>query len=73
MSCDDCKFGFHWDGIPTGTESKLAGVNAYIAGTSKSAAVLMIHDIFGWKLNNARLLADHYAKEADATVYLPDL
>lgn len=27
----------------------------------------------GWTLNNARLLADHYAKEADATVYLPDL
>lgn len=36
-------------------------------------AVLIVHDLFGWNLPNARLLADHYAKEADATVYLPDL
>ena len=36
-------------------------------------AILMVHDIFGWTFPNARLLADHYAKEADATVYLPDL
>lgn len=36
-------------------------------------AILIVHDIFGWTLPNARLLADHYAKEADATVYLPDL
>ena len=34
---------------------------------------MIIHDIFGWTLPNSRLLADHYAKEVDATVYLPDL
>ena len=35
--------------------------------------MMMVHDIFGWTFPNARLLADHYAKEADATVFLPDL
>lgn len=32
----------------------------------------MVHDAFGWEFNNTRLLADHYAKEVGATVYLPD-
>jgi dienelactone hydrolase len=43
---------------------------AYVTGTSKSAAILIIHDIFGWTFTNMRLLADHFATEADATVYL---
>ena len=34
---------------------------------------MIIHDLFGWKSPNPRLLADHYAKEANATVYVPDL
>ncbi|PSN68667.1 dienelactone hydrolase family protein [Corynespora cassiicola Philippines] len=72
MACENCKSGFKWDGKPTGSEAKLAGLDTYITGTSKSAAVLIVHDIFGWTFNNARLLADHFAKEANATVYLPD-
>lgn len=67
-----CKEGFKWQGTPTGQETTLAGKKTYVAGTNKDVAILMVHDIFGWTLNNARLLADHYAKEADATVYLPD-
>lgn len=35
--------------------------------------IMIVHDIFGWTSANTRLLADHYAKEADATVYIPDL
>jgi dienelactone hydrolase len=73
MSCENCKAGFNWDGTPVGTESELAGLPAYVSGDSSSAAVLFISDIYGWKLNNARLLADHFAKEANATVYVPDL
>jgi hypothetical protein len=72
MSCENCKTGFSWDGTPTGREGVLGKNKAYIAGTSKNAAILMIHDIFGWTLTNLRLLADHFAKEADATVYLVD-
>ncbi|KAF2018104.1 endo-1,3-1,4-beta-D-glucanase [Aaosphaeria arxii CBS 175.79] len=71
-SCDACKSGFSWDGKPTGTETTIAGNNTYVTGTSKSAAILIVHDIFGWTFTNLRVLADQFAKEANATVYLPD-
>lgn len=67
-----CKEGFKWQGTPIGKETTLAGNKAYVTGTNKDVAILIVHDIFGWTLNNTRLLADHYANEADATVYLPD-
>ncbi|KAK4695676.1 hypothetical protein P7C71_g2104, partial [Lecanoromycetidae sp. Uapishka_2] len=60
-----CVSGFKWEGKPLGKETKLAGNAAYVA-------IMIVHDVFGWTLPNVRLLADHYAKEADATVYLPD-
>lgn len=68
-----CKTGFSWVGEPTGTESKLAGIDTYVTGSNKDAAVLIVHDVFGWTFRNLRLLADHYAREADAMVYMPDL
>ena len=68
-----CVEGFSWNGKPTGTESKLANNPAYVTGTNKDAAVLVIHDVWGWTWQNMRLLADHYATEAQATVYVPDL
>lgn len=67
-----CLSGFKWDGKPIGEETKLGKNDTYVTGSNKEVAILMIHDIFGWTFPNARLLADHYAKEADATVYLPD-
>ncbi|KAI0533045.1 dienelactone hydrolase [Xylaria digitata] len=67
-----CLKTFTWGGTPTGKETKLAGNDAYVTGDNKDAAVLFIHDLFGWKYNNIRLLADHYAREADVTVYVPD-
>ena len=70
---DCCKSGFKWDAQPTGTETKLGELNAYVAGNSKSAAVLIVADIFGWTLPNIRVIADHFAKEANVTVYVPDL
>ena len=69
---DCCTTGFLWDGIPTGREGTFGDQRAYIAGDSTKRAVFIIHDALGWKLNNTRLLADHYAKEVGATVYLPD-
>lgn len=68
-----CKTGFKWDGKPAGTESTISNKNTYVTGSNGNVAILMVADIFGWTLTNARLLADHYAKEADATVYVPDL
>jgi dienelactone hydrolase len=73
MSCENCKTGFKWDGTAVGQESTLGKSKAYVTGDSKDAAVLILTDIFGWTLPNIRLIADHYAKEAQATVYVPDL
>ncbi|KAJ9616470.1 hypothetical protein H2200_000189 [Cladophialophora chaetospira] len=67
-----CVTGFRWDGTPKGKETTLGSSKTYVAGTNKEAAVVIVHDVFGWTLSNARLLADHYAEEADVTVYLPD-
>ncbi|KAH5457564.1 hypothetical protein HBI30_064600 [Parastagonospora nodorum] len=72
MSCDNCKTGFAWDGKSVGKETTLGQNKAYVTGDNKDAAVLIIADIFGWTLPNVRILADHYAKEANVTVYIPD-
>lgn len=70
---DCCLRGFRWEAQPCGTESTIANIKTYITGNNSSAAVVLIADLFGWTFPNIRLLADHYADEADATVYVPDL
>jgi len=68
-----CIQGFEWEGTPTGRETTLAGNKTYITGSDNSdVAIIIIHDLFGWTFPNLRLLADHYAREVNATVYLPD-
>lgn len=68
-----CKAGFKWSGSPVGKESTIAGNKTYVTGDNKDVAIMIIHDVFGWTLPNLRLIADHFAKEVGATVYLPDL
>ena len=58
-----CVKSFAWDGVPQGTESTLADLPCYVTGTNREAAVLYVHDILGWKFPNARILADHFARE----------
>ncbi|KAJ5752449.1 dienelactone hydrolase family protein [Penicillium odoratum] len=67
-----CVQGFAWKGKPTGHTSRLANNNVYKTGTNTDVAILFISDLFGWTFPNIRLLADHYAREIDATVYVPD-
>ncbi|TVY92993.1 Hydrolase [Lachnellula willkommii] len=67
-----CLRGFEWEGTPIGRIDKLAGNDTYIAGGNPDIAILLIHDLLGWKFTNTRLLADHYAREVGATVYVPD-
>ena len=70
-----CAKSFRWNGIPEGkvvpfpTNSN----QAYKVGSNSAAAVMLIADLFGWEYPNIRLLADHFAREADVTVYVPDL
>lgn len=70
---DCCLKGFKWDGTPEGKESTLAENKAYVTGSNSDVAIMVVADLFGWTFLNTRLLSDHYASEADATVYLPDL
>lgn len=73
MSLAPCCFqGFKWNGVPKGRTAKLAKYETYIAGDNPDMAVLLVHDAFGWTYPNIRLLADHFAQEIDATVYVPD-
>lgn len=73
MSVPSCCFkGFKWNGQPTGRVGKLGNNNAYITGNNPDVAILYVHDLLGWTFTNARLLADHFAEEANVTVYLPD-
>lgn len=67
-----CVKGFEWAGAPSGRVGKLGSNDAYIVGSNKSVAILIIPDLFGWDFVNVRLLADHYAREVDATVFVPD-
>lgn len=69
-----CVKGFKWDGTPEGRTVKIANgkYDTYVAGNSTKAAVLIIHDVYGWDNPNVRLMADHYARETGATVYVPD-
>ena len=67
-----CLRSFAWEGTPTGQVSKLGNHDTYIAGNNSDRAVLLVHDALGWTFPNIRLLADHYAAEVDATVYVPD-
>lgn len=70
---DCCIRGFQWDAEPKGREEKLAGRDCYVSGSSDAVAIMIIHDLFGWTFSNVRILADHYAAEVNATVYVPDL
>ncbi|KIW26504.1 uncharacterized protein PV07_09594 [Cladophialophora immunda] len=67
-----CLKSFAWQGTPSGRVDKLGANDSYVTGDNPERAVLFIHDALGWTFPNARLLADHYAREADATVYVPD-
>jgi hypothetical protein len=65
-----CLKSFKWDGIAAGREGEIDGLPTYISGDGTGAAVLIVHDGLGWKFGNARLLADHYAREVRFPFFL---
>jgi len=67
-----CVKGFPWQGTPKGKEATLAQNKSYVTGSNPDVAIIVIADIFGWTFPNIRLLADCYAEEVNATVYVPD-
>jgi dienelactone hydrolase len=69
-----CEQAFIWPGSPSGFETVLGGIPAYVSSgePSKSRVILYLHDIFGWKLPNARILADMLAEKSGMRVIVPD-
>ncbi|ODQ56246.1 dienelactone hydrolase family protein [Saitoella complicata NRRL Y-17804] len=74
--CPQCVSGFLHEGTPSGSIVKIGGIDAYVAtpkdDNSKSKTIVLLPDVFGWELNNARLLADDYARAGFYAV-LPDI
>ncbi|TDL23729.1 alpha/beta-hydrolase [Rickenella mellea] len=73
--CKDCISGVRHEGTPTGKVEKIGGVDTYVAlpesDYPKDKAVLYLPDVFGLSLQNAKLLADDFAKNG-FQVYMPD-
>ncbi|KAK4163090.1 putative hydrolase [Cladorrhinum sp. PSN259] len=67
-----CLHGFKWDAEPLGREDKINNQNCYVTGSNPDVAIIVIHDLYGWTFGNTRVLADQYAAEVGATVYIPD-
>ena len=77
MSSPCCVTGSTWSGTPTGSEQVVGGIPTYVArppGEQTTTKVLiLLTDVFGWRFNNARLLADRFAAQAGLVVLVPDL
>ena len=72
MSHEYCVTGTIHKGTPTGTEAIVIDRKAYVAGSNKNTALLYLTDVHGYEYANHRLLADTFAKEIPATVYVGD-
>ncbi|KAI0201659.1 dienelactone hydrolase family protein [Astrocystis sublimbata] len=76
MSCPACFTGGVHEGTPTGTITKLHGLDVYVAepasGNTPKGIIVLLPDIFGWDFVNIQLMADSFAKKKDYRVYLPD-
>ena len=81
MSGGACCSGVVDAGTPLGTERAIAGVDCYWAptpptgttGAAGKSALVIVTDVFGYKLSNARLLADGMAAKLGVTAVVPDL
>jgi dienelactone hydrolase len=75
MSGPCCYSGVLHDATPVGVEGRLHGLDCYISEPASGVAkgiVVILTDVFGWRLPNTRALADQYAKRASVKVLVPD-
>lgn len=76
MACQDCVTGSLHEGTPLGREETLHGLQTYVTeppnGAPPAALIVIVPDVFGWKLPNTRILADTYAKRGNYRVYVPE-
>jgi dienelactone hydrolase len=69
---EHCVTGSVHSGTPAGSVQTIGDRKAYVVGSNKDNALLYLTDVFGYEYNNHRLLADTFAKELPATVYVGD-
>ncbi|KAM0751010.1 alpha/beta-hydrolase [Meredithblackwellia eburnea MCA 4105] len=69
-----CVSGHLHEGTPQGSVKQLDGLDVYVTGdpANKDKTIVYVTDIFGFQLNNARLLADEIAANGFYVV-IPDL
>lgn len=72
--CEHCVDLKEIPGTPTGSESKVGGINTYVAkGTNDKGGVVIATDIFGLGIVNAKIVADKIALQSGLSVYVPDI
>lgn len=68
-----CAKGFYHEGTPKGSIANLYDIETYITGVESNEKVIVIlTDIFGNKLQNTQIIADHLGA-AGYRVYIPDI
>jgi carboxymethylenebutenolidase len=76
LPCKDCVSGYILPGDPRGTFSEGAYHTKAEQGNdanSKKRALVLLTDIFGFELNNPKILADSFANRLGCDVFVPDL
>ncbi|KZT25121.1 alpha/beta-hydrolase [Neolentinus lepideus HHB14362 ss-1] len=73
--CKDCISGVRHQGTPEGKIETIGGVESYVATPTvdypKNKVILFLTDVFGYYLDNNKLLADDFAKNG-FKVIVPD-
>jgi len=73
MSCTYCYKGFVLPGEPKGT---MVGQDYFAAApndaTQRTKAIVLLTDLFGLPLPNAKIVADHLAEQVGVDVWAPD-
>ncbi|QLL34129.1 hypothetical protein HG536_0F04550 [Torulaspora globosa] len=68
-----CFKGFYHEGTPKGSIAELYDIETYITGVASNEKVIVIlTDVFGHKLKNTQMIADHLG-DAGYRVYIPDI
>ncbi|CCG84927.1 protein of unknown function [Taphrina deformans PYCC 5710] len=73
--CVKCISGYLHEGTPAGTVREIAGTATYVApspATPSDKTIVILTDLFGYKLPNSRLVADEYSR-AGYNVIVPDI
>lgn len=76
LKLSDCCFkAFYHEGKAEGIYKVIGGLDSYITGErfGNQRIIVIMTDIFGYKLNNVLLIADQLANSAKIQVVIPDI